>query len=83
MQIQYSCTHCYEKKLFFVILISLLLISCKDGKKVYICTGYSSRCYHNSENCIGLRKCGGDIEKISVVNAEKKGRRPCKMCCSD
>lgn len=51
-----------------------------DGEEVYVCTGGSSKKYHSSADCKGLRSCGGNIEKVYLEFAEEKGRTPCKMC---
>lgn len=51
-----------------------------DGEEVYVCTGGSSKKYHSSAYCKGLRSCGGNIEKVYLEFAEEKGRTPCKMC---
>ena len=50
-------------------------------EKVYICTGSSSKRYHSKKNCRGLSNCGGTIKEITVEQAEKQGRTPCKICC--
>lgn len=66
-----------------VIAVSFLCQSCDSHKKVYICTGPSSECYHVSDECIGLRNCGSDTKKVSISKARENGRRPCKLCCED
>lgn len=47
---------------------------------VYICTGGSARKYHRWSGCRGLNKCRGAIKKISIQNARRMGRNPCKVC---
>lgn len=47
---------------------------------VYICTGPKSQCYHSNSSCRGLRSCSGTIKKVTVKEAEKMNRRPCKIC---
>ena len=47
---------------------------------VYICTGSSARKYHKWKGCRGLNKCRGVIKKMSIQNARRLGREPCKMC---
>ena len=59
-------------------LLTLLLASCQDN--VYICTGSSSKCYHDDPDCYGLSNCGGSIKEISIEDAEDMGRRPCEIC---
>ena len=78
-----------------IILAMLFLTSCGDtGKQsgsihgimgrreetVYICTGPMSQCYHNSYRCKGLDRCSKTIEAVSITEAIKDGRRPCKYC---
>lgn len=47
---------------------------------VYMCTGASSKCYHKTDKCKGLLKCGKEILEVKQSYAESKGRRKCKMC---
>lgn len=49
--------------------------------KVHICTGGSSKRYHSTSKCSGLRNCSGAIKEISADAAERMGRTPCKICC--
>lgn len=49
--------------------------------KVFICTGGSSKRYHSTAKCSGLRNCGGSIKELTQEGAEKMGRTPCKICC--
>jgi hypothetical protein len=56
-------------------------VSVSAEKKVYICTGSSSKRYHEKKNCRGLSNCGGTIKELTIEQAEKQGRTPCKICC--
>ena len=47
---------------------------------VYICTGETSTKYHRDHDCRGLYRCSGEIEEVSVEEAEDMGRTPCKIC---
>ena len=47
---------------------------------VYVCTGPSSKRYHRTPNCSGLNRCSREIKKITLQEAEKKGRTACKKC---
>lgn len=47
---------------------------------VYICTGPSSKTYHTSPKCNGLRNCSKEIKKVTKQQAEQMGRRACKVC---
>lgn len=60
---------------------SLLLPACGKSDKVYICTGPQSHAYHTDRHCKGLDRCSGDIETVSVDEAEDMGRHPCGFCC--
>lgn len=78
-----------------IILAVLFLTSCGDAGKqsgsihslmaqrekiVYICTGPMSQCYHSDQDCYGLQRCSKSIEAVSLTEAIKEGRRPCKYC---
>ena len=52
--------------------------SCQDD--VCICTGRSSKCFHDDPDCRGLSNCGGTVKEVSKENAEDMGRRPCRIC---
>lgn len=52
----------------------------KQSVMVYICTGGSSKRYHNTSSCRGLNKCSGNIIKITVEKARGMGRTPCQIC---
>ena len=47
---------------------------------VYICTGPTAYAYHKTDTCKGLRRCTGDIKKISLEQAKKENRKACKLC---
>ena len=70
-----------------IILLMLLLFGTlqttdnQASKTVYICTGGKSVCYHSTPNCKGLRNCSREIKEITLEDAQKMNRRPCKMCC--
>lgn len=55
-------------------------ITTEQSAKVYICTGRSSKRYHKTSRCEGLRRCSGEIRAVSVAEAERMGRTPCKIC---
>jgi hypothetical protein len=46
---------------------------------VYICKGGSSKVYHKSEKCRGLKFCSTNVDKVSENDAIKLGRRKCKL----
>lgn len=67
------------KALIIALLTYSLLTGCSDGE-VYICTGPQSETYHKSDDCTGLRRCSGTIEKMSKKDAKSIGRRACRFC---
>ena len=80
----------YMKKVLFSIALLVGLSSATYGviqgesenaPKVYICQGSKSVCYHVTPDCYGLRKCSTQLKEISLDEAKKMGRRPCKVCC--
>ncbi len=48
---------------------------------VYVCIGGSATKYHKKANCAGLNGCKGSIKKMSLEEAQKNGKTPCKKCC--
>lgn len=50
------------------------------GSSVYVCTGGSAKRYHLDKNCMGLSRCSGEVEGMSVSEATAAGKSPCKMC---
>ena len=69
------------------ILLSIVLVICfaantqKEPKKVYICQGSRSECYHMQKDCKGLEYCTTNLKEVTIDQAKKMGRRPCKFCC--
>ena len=61
-------------------LIALLLASCAEDKGVYICTGRTAKRYHKAENCQGLNRCSGEVRKVTIDEARRYGRTPCRYC---
>jgi hypothetical protein len=46
---------------------------------VYLCEGRYSKVYHKSETCRGLSNCSTRIHKVTLEEAQRLGRRPCKI----
>jgi hypothetical protein len=46
---------------------------------VYLCEGPYSKVYHKSPECRGLSRCSTRIYKVTLEEAQKEGRRPCKI----
>lgn len=51
-----------------------------EATYVYICTGPKSTVYHKTDKCRGLKNCSTSVKKVTVQEAEKMGRRACKIC---
>lgn len=47
---------------------------------VWICTGKSSECYHSNKSCKGLNSCKATKKEVTLEEAKRMGRRPCKIC---
>lgn len=75
-------------KFVFLILWSVSLHSCVSQESldnsssgyVYVCTGRYAKVYHVADDCEGLENCCGDVEQVSVKEAEEMGRRGCRRC---
>lgn len=70
------------QNLLSIIFLALLMsiISCgRDNNKVLICDSPGARRYHKNE-CSGLNNCTHDIKKVTIKQAEKEGKTPCKIC---
>jgi len=52
----------------------------KAQTTVYICLGKSSVRYHQTDRCNGLSNCKSQIKSVTLQEAEKMGRTPCKVC---
>lgn len=68
------------KRLFAVIALFMAINISAGDSYVYICTGPQSKKYHKTDKCRGLNKCSGTIKKITLEEAKKIGRTPCKIC---
>lgn len=51
-----------------------------QGSMVYVCTGSKSKRYHKTNECKGLSKCSGSIKKVTIEEAKRMNRTPCKIC---
>jgi hypothetical protein len=73
-------------RFFLPFLLSLSLSkdftpppAAKKIEYVYLCEGPYSKVYHKSETCRGLSHCSTRIYKVTLQEAQKEGRRPCKI----
>jgi hypothetical protein len=68
------------KKIILFSIITLVFSSfTMIQSDVYICKGGSSKVYHKSEKCRGLKFCSTNVDKVSEDDAIKLGRRKCKI----
>lgn len=68
------------KKILALTLITLVFSAfTMIQSDVYICKGGSSKVYHKSERCRGLKFCSTNVDKVSEDDAIKLGRRKCKI----
>jgi hypothetical protein len=74
-----------KRRIFLSFLLGSLLftsfkpIAVPKTEYVYICEGPYSKVYHKSNVCRGLSRCSTKIYKVTVEEAVKMGRRPCKI----
>jgi hypothetical protein len=81
------------KKVLFTLLLFVTLTgvftSCVNDSKpsdsnttetVYVCNSETSYAYHKSSNCRGLSNCTHEVIKVTVTEAKRKNKRPCKIC---
>ena len=75
-------------KLFFSLILSLSLgtnftfprvQANTKADYVYLCEGPYSKVYHKAPDCRGLSRCSTRIFKVTLEEAQKEGRRPCKI----
>lgn len=54
--------------------------SAVETDAVYICTGLNAKKYHSTPKCRWLENCSGEIEEVTLDEAESQGKSPCKGC---
>ncbi len=77
-------------KIFTISSLFLVLCSTAIGQGnsntiyVYISTGSGAYAYHKKKDCSRLKRCleEGHVRKITLHEAQEKGRTPCKVCIS-
>lgn len=45
-----------------------------------VISGPASKRYHSVEDCDGLKRCSGDILRMTADDAERIGKTPCRLC---
>lgn len=48
--------------------------------KVYVVMSNTAHVYHSNRDCKGLQNATHKIKQVTVEEAKKMGRRPCKIC---
>ena len=65
-------------------LVCLLFLSGftleNSSSTVYICTGPKAKVYHSISTCRGMSRCSEKVIPVTLAQAEKMGRRECKIC---
>lgn len=51
-----------------------------EQQKVYVVMSNTAHVYHSSKDCRGLQNATHKIKQVTVEEAKKMGRRPCKIC---
>lgn len=68
------------KTLLLALTLTLLSFSQSADTYVYVCDSETSTSFHSNKDCRGLQKCTHEIIVITAKDAEKMGKRPCKIC---
>lgn len=67
------------KSLLLTLVAGFLMsTTAPPATNVYICNGKYSKKYHLSKDCSGLSNCSTEIEKVTLKEAQDKGRTLCK-----
>lgn len=51
-----------------------------EQQKVYVVMSNTAHVYHSRKDCKGLQNATHKIKQVTVEEAKKMGRRPCKIC---
>jgi hypothetical protein len=77
------------KQVLIYLTISLLLASFTatnaeynsvEQTKVYVVMSSSSYAYHKTKNCSAVKKATHEVKEVTLEEAQKMGRKPCKIC---
>lgn len=52
----------------------------REQQKVYVVLSTTAHVYHSKKDCRGLQNATHRIKQVTVEEAKKMGRRPCKIC---
>ena len=78
-------------KLFLLILIPLfmsgltsaetpLCIGTNIQTKVIVVMSNNAYAYHKTRNCSAVKKATHKVKEVTLEEAQKVGRKPCKIC---
>lgn len=51
-----------------------------EQNKVYVVMSNTAKAYHSNLKCKGLKNATHPIKQVSIEEAQKMGRKPCKIC---
>lgn len=73
------------KRLLFIFLVCLLMPvfgskASNGNTTVYICTSQRVYAYHLSRYCSGLNRCSETIKEVTLDEAIRLKKQPCKRC---
>ena len=67
--------------LFIVLFFAVNTGMAASGEtKVWIVQSSSSQCYHIDKNCRTWKSAKNPIKSVTLQEAKKMGKRPCKVC---
>ena len=70
----------------FLLLLLLFLpfrmggIRLLEQQKVYVVMSNNAYAYHKTKDCSAVKKATHKVKEVSLEEAEKMGRKPCKIC---
>ncbi len=64
-------------KPFLLFALLFINLSCIDNTQVYICDSKTAKKYHLKANCRGLRNCTHKVIKVTIDEAQKRGKTLC------
>lgn len=72
------------ERLLFSIMFMMMSASYSGAGSgetyVYVCTGPSSKKYHKTSSCRGLKNCSKEVVKVTLEKAKEMNRTACGYC---
>lgn len=65
------------KVLAVVFLFNFLSADLPSGETVYLCDSEGGKKYHFTKSCRGLANCEHEIIKVSISEAQRRGKTLC------